>query len=399
MNRPASIREPSEESPQSPSYWLFAAHLWSLFGIALSNIALGLTLLSAPWSRRRSLPKPARSLLLALVAYVLLMVASIFFSYEPRTSLGAFGDLFTLAAVPLGLLLVRGWREARRVVDGLILMAVVIAVLGLAQYFAGFGDMLHRIRGPLSHYMTFAGILMMSNQLLLARFLFLPASRRARLAQGAGLVIITLALLGSYTRSAWLGMTLGAAILVVLSSRRRWLVLLPFVLGTAVLLSAPVRQRVGSIADLSDPSNYDRICMAKAGLAMIAERPLFGLGPNLVNERYPIYRHHTAPRYWVPHLHNSFIQLAAERGLPELLTYALMMLLSLRACWRQWRREGGQRGQRADLLLGAFAGLIAFNFAGLFEHNWGDTEVQRLALWLLILPYVSDPREEKETQR
>ncbi len=397
MKRATPQVEPARRPSSTAAYWLFASHLWLLFGIALSNITLGLALLSAPWSRqRRPLPEPARPLLLALAAYVLLLAASIFFSYDPRTSLAGFGDLFTLAAVPLGLMLVRGQRQARRIVDYLILMSVVVAALGLTQYLAGLGDMHHRIRGPLSHYMTFAGILMMANLLLLARILYRPAGRRLRAAQGLGLAILTVALLGSYTRSAWLGMTIGAAILVVMSSWRRWVVLLPVVLAAAVLLSAPVRQRVGSIADLNDPSNYDRICMAKAGLTMIAERPLFGIGPNLVDERYPIYRHPTAPRYWVPHLHNSFIQLAAERGLPELLAYGLMMALSLAASWRRWRAEGRRQSPRADLLLGSFAGLIAFNVAGLFEHNWGDTEVQRLALFLLILPFISDQDEATE---
>jgi O-antigen ligase len=51
---------------------------------------------------------------------------------------------------------------------------------------------------------------------------------------------------------------------------------------------------------------------------MVAERPLFGIGPDLVEARYPIYRHPTAPRYTVPHLHNDLLQLAAERGLPAL---------------------------------------------------------------------------------
>jgi hypothetical protein len=31
--------------------------------------------------------------------------------------------------------------------------------------------------------------------------------------------------------------------------------------------------------------------------------------------------------------------------------------------------------------------LLAFNVAGLFENNWGDTEVQRPALLLFALPF------------
>ncbi len=381
-------------------YWLYASHLWLLFSIALSNIALGLTLLSSPWTGRwRSIPQGSGRLLLALTAYVLLLTGSIFFSYESETSLSGFGELFNLTAIPLGLLLVRGTRQTRRLVDFLILTSVMIAGHGLLQYWVSQGDMAHRIRGPLSHYMTFAGILMIANLLLMARILHHPASRRQQLWHALGLVIINGALLASYTRSAWIGMAVGAAILLLLSAQRRRVVLVATVVFAAALLLAPVRQRVSSIADLNDPSNYDRICMAKAGLMMIAERPLFGIGPNLVDERYPIYRHPSAPRYWVPHLHNSFIQIAAERGLPELLAYGLLMLLSLTAAWKRYRHEGRQHSHRADLLLSSLAGLIAFNVAGLFEHNWGDTEVQRLALFLLIIPFISDSPATSQRSR
>jgi putative inorganic carbon (HCO3(-)) transporter len=160
-----------------------------------------------------------------------------------------------------------------------------------------------------------------------------------------------------------------------------------------VLAPVPLVSRMISIVDLQDPSNYDRLCMLDAGLTMVAERPLFGLGPEMVERRYPIYRSPSAPRFEVPHLHNSFLQLAAERGIPALLAYLAMNWVSLRAMYRGYRRdrrdrrEGGSRGPRADLYLGGMLALLAFNVAGLFEDNWGDTEVQRPALFLLVLPF------------
>ena len=87
------------------------------------------------------------------------------------------------------------------------------------------------------------------------------------------------------------------------------------------LAPVPLLHRVTSIVDLRDTSNYDRLCMLEAGVTMVRERPVFGLGPDLVKRRYPIYRPPAAPRYEVPHLHNSLLQLAAERGLPALASY------------------------------------------------------------------------------
>jgi O-antigen ligase len=148
-----------------------------------------------------------------------------------------------------------------------------------------------------------------------------------------------------------------------------------------------VVQRVTSIFDLSDATNYDRVCMAYAGWGMIRERPLLGQGPRMVQERYPIYRHPTAPRYSVPHLHNSYLQLAAERGLPSLLAMLALVAVSLRRAWRDFRSQGGRSGPRADLYVGVFCSLAGFLVAGLFEDNWNDTEVQRIVLFLLALPF------------
>ncbi len=53
-------------------------------------------------------------------------------------------------------------------------------------------------------------------------------------------------------------------------------------------------------------------------------------------------------------------------------------------------------GDGSDLYLGAFGALVAFNLAGMFEFNWGDTEVQRLALFLVALPYCASYEPDRE---
>ena len=390
-------------------FWLYAAHLYALVGLAASNVLAGLTLLSAPWTARRGLTPVAgplaaarRALLAAVGLYVVFLLVAIAASYDPAKSLRATSELFTLATLGLGLVLVRGERQARRVVDGLVVVGALAAVWGLAQTLVGYGELDRRIRGPFSHWMTFSGFLLLCDLLLVAALLFprdgpwsrAVGSRRALVARAwrwAGFAAINAALLGSLTRSVWVA--LAAALVVAVGLRKaRALALVP-VAATAFVLLAPVPlvARALSIADLSDPSNYDRLCMAEASLYMIAERPLTGLGPEMVEERYPIYRPPTAPRYWVPHLHDSFLQLAAERGLPALAAYLAMTAAALAAAWIGFRREGGRAGPRADLWLGALLALVAFNVAGLFENNWGDTEVQRLVLFVMALPFCLGP--------
>jgi O-antigen ligase len=233
--------------------------------------------------------------------------------------------------------------------------------------------------------MTFAGVLLVCDLLLLAA---VTAPRGWRNPwRWLALALVNLALLGSLTRSAWVALGVALTVLVLVRAPRL-LLAYPVVAALFVLLApVPLLHRMTSIVDLDDTSNYDRVCMAEAGLRMIADRPLFGLGPQMVERRYTIYRTPTAPRYTVPHLHNNLLQLAAERGLPSVAVYLAMMGTSFLLAYRGYRREGGRRGARSDLHLGVMLALLAFNVAGLFENNWGDTEVQRVVLFVMAIPF------------
>lgn len=397
----------------------YALHLFTVFGLALSNILLGLTLALAPraLAERRVRWRVLQPVLLPMGFYLVFLTASILLSYDVRISLFSFGEIFAMATLYLGPGLVRGERELRRLIDGMIAVAALLALRGLSQYlWMGFGELDQRIRGPFSHYMTFSGVLLICDVLLVTQMVCGRAARSAW--RWVALALINVALMGTMTRGAWVA--LGGSLLCLLAvygrrgarerlapvgergerpelseppreprhRGRRYAAVCALAL-LAVFLSAPasVLRRASSIFDLRDPSNYDRLCMLDAGLHMIAERPFVGLGPDMVDHRYEIYRQPTAPRYSVPHLHNSFLEMAAERGLPSLGAYLWMMIAGVRLALRRYRAEGGLAGGRAELYLGSVLALLAFNLAGLFENNWGDAEVKRLALFALMIPF------------
>jgi len=374
--------------------WLYSLHLLTIFGLSVSNVFLGLTLLAAPpalrsgsipWSRLRTLYRP-------LGFYILLLAASIVASYDPRVSAGSLTELFALATVFLGPLLVRGERNVRRLTEALVIVGALIAFFGLVQFLYGYGGIDRRIRGPFSHWMTYAGVLLICDLLLVARLTVDRASRR-RPWFWAALALINLGLLGSLTRGAWVAFAVTVAALFTLRRPRYLAAAVPAAVLVVLLAPVPLLSRILSIVDLRDESNYDRLCMADAGLRMIAERPLFGIGPDMVPRRYALYRNPNAPRFWVPHLHNVLLHLTAERGLLSLAAYVWLMAAPIALAVRRYRAQGGARGPRADLYLGTVLALVGFNVAGLFEYNWGDTEVQRLALFLLALPFCLEVEE------
>ncbi|HEY0590200.1 MAG TPA: O-antigen ligase family protein, partial [Thermoanaerobaculia bacterium] len=115
---------------------------------------------------------------------------------------------------------------------------------------------------------------------------------------------------------------------------------------------------------------------------MIRDHPLFGVGPGNVKEVYPLYRKDDAPRFTVPHLHSNPVQIWAERGILALVAWILLIALFLREAIRL-RRAGGSR----PWLDGGIAAAVALTVAGLFEFNFGDTEVllTMLDVWALTL--------------
>ncbi|MEM1202871.1 MAG: O-antigen ligase family protein [Acidobacteriota bacterium] len=386
------VAQPAAPPPATRSdtgFWLYAGHLLSVWGLALSNLFLGLMVIWGVRHRRRLNWDWSRDSVLLVPAglFVITYVASIATSLMPEVSLDQLRDVLSYTTLALAPVLVRGETRVRRLYDTLIAMVVVLAIHGMGQYYlTDYGTLHRRIVGLFSHYQTFAGVLLLGALLIAAR-LATGGWRRPSLWVAFGLVLWTLML--SLTRGAWVAaaLTLGAYALLRLYRR-------PAAWGTAaaaVLLVTFVApdswgERLRSIQDLRDVSNYDRLCMADAAIYMISERPLFGVGPEVVAERYPIYRHPTAPRVTVPHLHNSLLQRAAEQGLISVLLYLWLMAACWVVTWRAYRREGGAKGPRGELFLATLLILVGFNLAGLFEDNWRDTEVRRLVLFFMAVP-------------
>ena len=394
-----AVLRPCREARGNPGFWLFLGQLVTTFGIALSNILLVFTLIWSAFRRRRLFfatgdeeRRRRRRLLYPLAAYALCFAVSAVFSYDPATSLAKLSELHSVLTLPLALVLVHGERQVRLVTSAVIGISAVLAVYGLAQFvFTDYGPLHQRIPGPFSHNMTFSGVLLLGLALIAGRVASSHGWRRQ--VNWFVLAVVSAALVLTLTRSAWLGAFAVATAAFALQRRR---VLAGY--GAALVLAAvslaavaptlwpTYWQRATSMIDVRNPSNYDRLCMLWAGGQMIADRPLTGIGPGMVREWYPVYRHPTAGRAREKHLHNTFVHMAASRGIPSLLCYLWLMGAAAALAITRYRGEGGRAGPRADLYLGVLFALLALNVAGLFEANWRDTEIQRWVLFLLALP-------------
>jgi O-antigen ligase len=140
---------------------------------------------------------------------------------------------------------------------------------------------------------------------------------------------------------------------------------------------------MASTFDTTQSSNFDRIRMLEGGVEIIRDYPLFGVGPANIKEVYPLYRRADAPRFRIPHLHNNVVQIWAERGVLALAAYLLLLALFTRECARCWRSTARMYAQ-----IGVGV-LVSLTIAGMFEFNFGDTEVLLSLLDLFALVVVS----------
>jgi O-antigen ligase len=81
------------------------------------------------------------------------------------------------------------------------------------------------------------------------------------------------------------------------------------------------------------------------------------------------------------------VQLWAERGILGLAAYVILLALFLRACAAAWRGPA-----RMWAAIGV-AAVVSLTIAGLFEFNFGDTEVfyLMLNLFALVLASMEEP--------
>src|SRR5215213_2784182 len=309
--------------------------LWALIGIvaamqlSIAAAQILLALASLTWlishvSRGERLEAPR--FFWALVVYAAFTLASAGFSLDPKVSFTDCKQLVLLLLVPITYDLARGSR-AHSVLSIVLTIGAVSALVGIVQYavlnFDGLG---RRPQGTLSHWMTYSGTLMLVICAATARLLYGTSGRLwAAFVMPALLVALSLTL----TRGAWVGVAVGVAVLF-LSKDFRLLAVIPIVvIGGILLAPQALTDRVYSMFDPNDLTSRDRVAMLQAGVAIVKDYPLMGVGPNQIERTYPRYRVPDAVKPTNPHLHNVPMQIAAERGLPALIAWLWFVVTAI----------------------------------------------------------------------
>ena len=344
----------------------------------LLTITLGLWVALMVVERERPVAPPFFG---ALIVYAAMTLVSVAFSLDRGISIVDSKEVLLFLVVPVVYRLARGQR-AQTVATIIVSVGAASAVFGVVQYgILDYDDLGQRPRGAMGHYMTYSGLLVLVTALAGGRLLF---DKRERIWSGLVMPALLVALTLTLTRSAWVGACAALGLLFVIKDLRL-IAVLPVLAALFFAFAPPqLSDRLYSTFDLQDPTNRDRVAMARAGVRMVRDHPLTGVGPDVVKEVYPEYRDASAVQDDNPHLHNVPLHIAAERGLPALVAWLGFLALVVRDLFGRLKAPDATALAAAGLA--AVAGMLT---AGMFEYNFGDSEFLMLFLVLITLPYAA----------
>ena len=237
--------------------------------------------------------------------------------------------------------------------------------------------------------------------------LWLKPGRSAlgKLGMMAAFAILSLGLILSFTRAAWVSVAAAAAIgaLMMLGVRLRTLVITGGVAAVILLLSwdqllislerndqdssDDLTEHVESISNVSsDASNLERINRWSCAMSLWKERPLTGWGPGTYqfvyaphqrSEHRTIISTNNADR---GNAHSEYLGPLAEQGILGMLIVLGLLLSSSSMGFRLWRLEQDKGGWTAYWVLSLYLGLLTYFIHGVL-NNYLDTDKASAPFW------------------
>ena len=319
--------------------------------------------------------RPARLFLAFLgVVVIVALVHGTGFQYAISRYLGF------LVFLPFVIVAVRSQHDLGRVLATMVLSYVVMFPYGLRQM-VRFGDRLG-VGLYETNYLATILVLLVPLAFALASQQQLPM-RRALWA-GCGLLLVVMVFLTS-SRGGFVGLLaagmffvyrrrgIGAAVGVLLLLVGS-VFLLPTDLGTRAL--ATIFQDSSQLPAGLETSNRAHVALFWAALRMIGDSPLVGVGPLNFKALSTLYTGLEQGNI----AHNSFLEIAAEMGLPVLGLFLMLLASTFRTLGAVARLRGGpETRELAGWAEGLRSGLLGFLVSGCFI----SAQFEKV-LWLAI---------------
>jgi O-antigen ligase len=163
-----------------------------------------------------------------------------------------------------------------------------------------------------------------------------------------------------------------------------------------------------SLLNPTDESTAWRLTVWREALPLVAEHPLFGIGPDAATPEWTELKLGEGGRLPRGHLHSTPLQIAVDRGIPALVAWAAMMATFFVSAGRLVRRLGAREGGGLDwrvtaAALGAWGAVVGFVASSFVHFNWGDSEPMEMAWCLMGIVFaiarLTPPEEEARELR
>ena len=300
---------------------------------------MGLALLALLLSREKpQLPAIKWTLALFLAGTLL----AVLLSGDPKAGFPQVKKIYVFAQLLVAYTLLRTTEIARWLVMAWAALGSISALRGFVQFAHKFYQALaqhrdfyaaymgQRITGFMSHWYTFSVLEMLVLIMLGAFIFFSPAARRLLWLWLLLGFFMAFGLLLAETRAVWIATVVAALYLTWFW--KKWLVAAVPLAIAALLFLGPhtFAERAESLVHPGrDDSNQFRTILDRTGVRMIEAHPWFGLGPEMPRKDFMQYLPADVPRPLPSgsymHLHNLYLEYAAERGIPVLLVLLVML--------------------------------------------------------------------------
>lgn len=318
-----------------------------------------------------------------ILIFCLMLLYGGVFSMEPNSSVQQVLLYFVFIAgyfVVVNTIASMAW--VRKAAWVLILSATLVALIACYQYFGGGAQ-----AGSWIDIKMFAGITARAsstfeNPNVLGEYLIMCipvsaamifASKRfaSRVIALGCTGVISIALVLTWSRGAWLGLVLAAVVMLLLFHRVFVKLAIPCLFALPFLpavLPDSVANRFLSIGNMADSSTAYRVSIWEASLKIIKDfwNCGIGVGSDVFMQVYPSYALSGAA--FALHSHNLFLQLFIELGIFGLIAFLLLMGTYYRAVFTSIFQMKDIDARL--LLLACGIGILAFLVQGLADNVW-----------------------------
>ncbi|MFH1943667.1 MAG: O-antigen ligase family protein [bacterium] len=276
------------------------------------------------------------------------------------------------------------------IINMLMISCAIQGALGILQKYLGhplgleflgerqvsYGYMLSRVTGTLTYPNQYGAFMILLLPMSMSLYLY-AKERIKKLFYAAVTGIGLLGLFFSLSRSAWIAMIGAVIAIVILLSKRRELgprlffailAIMSVIVFIGIIFGDYIALRFGT----GEAGEY-RFLMIRIAIPIILSHPIFGVG--LFNYEYysfPIFR------FWHP-VHNEYLRLAAEIGLPGLFFFLWFVFIVVRDAYSGLQFKDRYLNAVALGLIGSYIAFgIVVTFGPMYQHY-----PQKTVFWLL----------------